>query len=203
MKSFLFFLSLLLYINHFTACAQNIDFGAKLGLNYTVGNYDSEIFIGNGRYTAKADVGFLVGGFMEVKLQKFLLRPEVYYSKTNAEFDFPQQTIEYNVQKISFPLLFGYNIAGPVDIYAGPAYQHILDSDLQKVVGDFDSEQSNWAGHFGLKFIYPRWELDLRYEYVQPTKDNQNIRIDGLESRANFDEGRLNNLMLSLSYKFL
>ena len=57
--------------------------------------------------------------------------------------------------------------------------------------------------HFGIKFIYVKWEVDLRYEYVPTSKSNQIIDIENVMENAYFDDGRLNNIMLSVNYKFL
>ena len=44
-------------------------------------------------------------------------------------------------------------------------------------------------------------ELDLRYEYTLDSGKNQRIDIPGLMNNAYFDDGRLNQLMLSLNFK--
>lgn len=193
-------MTLLFFCLQFTY-AQDYAFGIKAGLNYTLGNDGSELTGNLGQFSATSDIGYFFGGFGEMTYKSFFLRPEVFYTHLTAEFDFPVQTIDYSINKISVPLLIGYNVYGPLDIFAGPSFQYILNSELQNVNGDFNVEQSKINAQFGLKFNYTNWELDIRYEYNPPTDNLQIVDIKNVMNNAYFDDGRLNNIMLSVNYK--
>ena len=111
----------------------------------------------------------------------------------------PCKPLQYTVNKLSVPLLVGYNIWGPIDIYAGIAYQNILNNKIETYSGILKSLQSPWAVQLGIKYVYNKIEIDLRYDFTLDTKENQRFSI-GPESYG-IDDGRLNQLMLSLSFK--
>ncbi len=110
--------------------AQEFSFGIKGGVNYVMGgqitgNSSNGLYY-DGTVEADSKIGFHGGAFFELRYKKFLLRPEFIYSSMETEFPFPKAPSIYAVDKISVPLLIGYNIWGPIDIYAGPAYQNVL-----------------------------------------------------------------------------
>ena len=112
----------------------------------------------------------------------------------------------YAVDKISVPLLVGYNIWGPIDIYAGPAYQKILDSSLQGNEADEPVvvQNSPLAAQAGIKAGFGRFELDLRYDRTLASEEPYDINIvrsDYGVNRASFDDSRLNQILLSISFK--
>lgn len=61
-----------------------------------------------------------------VGLWQVFIRPEVVYSALESRFDFPNRPAIYAVDELSVPFLVGYNVWGPLDIYAGPAYKKLL-----------------------------------------------------------------------------
>jgi len=200
---FLLSMSIVLLFSINSINAQEYSFGVKGGLNYSVGNDGSEIAGSLGQFSAESGVGYLFGGFGELTFNKFLVRSEVFYSHVTSEFNFPDLALEYNISKINIPLLVGYNVYGPIDVYAGPSYQNITNFDFQNVEDKIEINQKEFNAHFGIKFIYVKWEVDLRYEYVPTSKSNQIIDIENVMENAYFDDGRLNNIMLSVNYKFL
>src|SRR5699024_6036484 len=116
------------FISITTLQAQEFKFGLKGGINKTFGGQitgrDSGIPL---EYTSvtcagEVEIAFHGGLWAELGIGKFFIRPEVMYSKLESRFDFPQGPSIYNVDLLSVPVLVGYNIWGPIDIYAGPAY---------------------------------------------------------------------------------
>ena len=203
---YLLLFSLFLYT---TASAQEFSFGIKAGANYVSGGQITGISSG-GLYTddafeAESDFGFHGGAFLQVKFGKFFLRPEVIYSSMKTTFPFPRRDMPYEVDKISVPLLLGYNVWGPIDIYAGPAYQKILDASLDLEDNSLViAQNSPLAAQAGIKFNFRRFELDLRYDRTFATEEPYDVDIDNSVygiNRATFDDGRLNQFLLSISFK--
>ncbi|MFV8224794.1 outer membrane beta-barrel protein [Christiangramia aquimixticola] len=204
----------LLFIGFFffsAANAQEFSFGIKGGANYVMGgqitgNSSNGLYF-DGTVEAESQVGFHGGAFFEVRFGKFFLRPEFIYSAMETEFPFPKAPAIYSVDKISVPLLFGYNIWGPIDIYGGPAYQNILDGTLEGTEPPNQTiiaQNTPLAGQIGVKAGFGRFELDLRYDHSLSTAESQGLDIINADygiNKANFDDARLNQILLSLSFK--
>lgn len=191
--------------------AQEFSFGIKGGPSYVSGGQITGIS-SNGLYfdgTVEADsqISFHAGAFFEVRFGKFLLRPEFIYSAMETEFAFPTAPSIYAVDKISVPLLVGYNVWGPIDIYAGPAYQNILDATLEGTEPpdeEIVAQNSPLAAQLGIKAAFGRFELDLRYDRSLASQEPYDIDIVNSDygiNRATFNDTRLNQIMLSLSFK--
>ena len=196
-----------------TSQAQEFSFGIKGGPSYVMGGQITGRVGGGTDFggTVEADSKFKYhgGGFFEVRFNKFLIRPELIYSAMETEFAFPTRPSTYAVEKISVPLLIGYNVWGPIDVYVGPAYQKILDATLQGNEPDFPvvAQNSPLAAQAGIKAAFGRFELDLRYDRTLASAEPYIINIvrggsDGFGiNQANFDDSRLNQILLSISFK--
>ena len=195
-----FILFCLLFLEGLSLHAQEYSLGIKGGANYSFNKLAAQIDGSAGSFSTNSKLGYQGGVFFEWEFNKFFLRPEAFYSHAEGEFPFPDNPTIYSIDKLSFPLLLGYNVYGPLDIYGGPAYQHFLDVQIENVP-DFQNQQKNIAAQFGLKVQIKRFELDLRYDFTFDSKENQRIDIPGLMNNAFFDDGRLNQLMLSLNFK--
>lgn len=193
------------------AQAQEFSFGIKGGANYVMGgqitgNSSNGLYF-DGTVEADSQFGFHGGAFFEMRVGKFLLRPEFIYSSMETEFVFPSAPSAYEVNKISVPLLVGYNIWGPVDIYAGPAYQNILDASLQGTEPpnqEIIVQNTPIAAQAGIKAGFGRFEVDLRYDRSLASAEAQPLDIVNSDygiNRATFDDARLNQILLSLSFK--
>lgn len=193
------------------ANAQEFSFGIKGGANYVMGgqitgNSSNGLYF-DGTVEADSQFGFHGGAFFEMRVGKFLLRPEFIYSAMETEFGFPTAPSAYKVDKISVPLLVGYNIWGPVDIYAGPAYQNILDASLEGTEPpdqEIIAQNTPIAAQAGIKARFGRLELDLRYDRSLSSEESQQLDIVNSDygiNRATFDDARLNQILLSISFK--
>lgn len=181
--------------------SQEYSVGLKAGGSYSLNDNGSEIIRNGVRYSAESDLGYLGGAFLEVNFGKWLVRPEVFFNSARGEFDFSESPAIYTLDKVSIPLLLGYNVYGDFDIYGGPAYQYILNKSIENTNDVINDSHSNLAAQFGLKLSFNRLEIDLRYDFTFPSEDYQRINFNGDSNQAYFDEGRLNQLMLSLNYK--
>jgi len=213
-KHISFLIIAILFATNLTA--QDFSFGIKGGPSFasggTITGNDSGVGNFDGTVDAESKVTFHAGAFFEVRFGKFLLRPEFIYSTMETEFPFPTDNAVYSVDKISVPFLVGYNVWGPIDIYAGPAYQNILDASLEGTQPADDEivvQNTPISGQIGIKGSFVRFELDLRYDHLLSTAEEQNLDlIEGGPGNpgyginlANFDDSRLNQIMLSIGFK--
>ncbi len=191
--------------------AQEYSFGVKGGGNYVMGGSitGENSGVGNFDGTVEADpeFGFHAGVFFQLKFGKFFIRPEAMYHTMGTTFEFPTQPSAYEVEKLSIPLLFGYNIWGPIDIYAGPAYQNVMSSSLEGTEPPDQvivAQNTPLAAQAGVKVNFGRFEFDLRYDRTLASKETQNIDIVRAEYGINkgyFTDTRLNQVLLSIGFK--
>ena len=181
--------------------AQEISLGLKGGLNYSLNDKGAVVDAFGRRFNTDSRVGFQGGGFIQVEFERLFFRPEVFYNHVEGEFPFPDDPSLYSINKLSVPLLAGYNLWGPFSAYVGPAYQHFLSTEFENMPTPPENQQKNWAGQVGLFFEFRRFALDLRYDFTFDSSRNQRIRIPRVAENAHFDDGRLGQLMLSLDFK--
>ncbi|MGW1455190.1 outer membrane beta-barrel protein [Salegentibacter agarivorans] len=192
--------------------AQEYSFGIKGGGNYatTAGTITGEPAGGffGGTVEAESKIGFHAGVFFELRFGKFFVRPEVMYNTIETEFAFPRQPSIYAVEKLSIPLLFGYNVWGPIDVYAGPAYQNILNASLEGSEPESKTivvQNTPLAAQVGMKASLGRFEVGIRYDRSLASEEtdssldinNGNYGIN----RAPFNDMRLHQVLVSLSFK--
>lgn len=191
--------------------AQEFSFGIKGGANYVMGgqitgNSSNGLYF-DGTVEADSQFGFHGGAFFEVRFGKFLLRPEAIYSSMETEFPFPTAPSTYSVEKISIPVLLGYNVWGPIDVYAGPAYQKIRNSSLEGTEPPDQiivAQNTPLAVQAGIKAGFGRFEIDVRYDRTLASKESMELDIVNSDygiNRATFDDTRLNQILISLSFK--
>jgi len=194
----------------FVSNAQEFSFGVKGGPSFVRGGQITGITSGGinfgGTVDADPQINFHGGGFFEVRFDKFLIRPEVVYSSMEVEFGFPNQPSIYAVDKISVPLLVGYNIWGPIDIYGGPTYQKLLDASLEGAQPTNPVITQNYplAAQLGVKASFGRFELDLRYDRTLSSIESYRLDIDNTNygiNLADFDDDRLHQVLLSIGFK--
>ena len=193
--------------------AQEFKFGVKGGLNKTFGGQvtgiaSSSIYTGD-TFNAEGEIGFHGGIWTQLSFGRFFIRPEVVYSKLESRFDFPTRPAIYNVDELSVPFLVGFNVWGPLDIYAGPAYKKIIDARLEGtepldnppliVVQNFPL-----SAQVGAKVEFGSFGLDVRYDHSLASEEEQGIDIVNSTygiNRATFDDARLHQVILSLTIK--
>ncbi|NHF57717.1 PorT family protein [Flavobacteriaceae bacterium TP-CH-4] len=152
----------------FTAFAQkDSGFGIKAGLNYNQ-NGDLIASVGDGAENivqgADGKVGYHFGVFGKLELSSLYIRPELIYTRTSSSYDVSGSTNDYDISKLDLPVLVGVKVIGPLHVFAGPAFQYMLENDLE----DFsinDAENDFTVGlHLGAGVNLGRLGLDVRYE---------------------------------------
>jgi len=171
-------------------------------------NYTSDTF------EAEGEIGFHGGGWVQVNFGKFFVRPELVYSKLESRFDFPQGPTLFEVEEFSVPLLIGYNIYGPLDIYGGVAYKNIISSTIERLEPitappEVVIQNTPFSAQIGAKVEFGSFGLDVRYDYslssaesydVDFQSDNSDFSIPTV-NRATINDARLNQIIVSLTLK--
>lgn len=147
--------------------AQN-DFGIKAGLSFN-SNGDLKEFTSEVEQLykdkGKSKSGYNVGFYGKLDLGSIYIRPELIYTKTTSEYELNTGNIEdYKISKIDAPVLVGIKVLGPLNIFAGPAFQYILDNDLKGIeISDVENEFSIGV-NIGASIEFGRFGIDVRYE---------------------------------------
>lgn len=183
MKKSVYGFLILIFCMYSSGYAQEFTYslGIKGGVNYSLGGHIIE-----GRpddeprgpqYDAQSKIGYLGGVFAQANLGRLFLRPEITYASIKTGYEFPLAETEHHVTKFDIPVLLGYNVFGPLDIYAGPVYSNISTSNIEVDPSgeEFRVVVQSSPGvnlHAGLKFDLGRFEIDLRYERTLDAPDD-------------------------------
>lgn len=169
-------------------------FGIKAGLNYG-GNGDYFQSAADNFENPDQNIGYHIGIFGKIGNQLYF-RPELVYTKTKSDYELG----EFDVQKLDLPLLVGLKILGPLNVFAGPSLQYILDTDFDNLNINGIENDFSVGLNFGIGINLNRLGIDLRYE--RGFSDNEATFIDNnnLISQDRLDT-RPEQLILSLSYK--
>jgi len=202
---------LTLTLFHFSY-AQNIDFGAKAGLNYNFGGDLSELIEQTGTNLrdiptgADNKAGYHFGLWARFKFAGMYVRPEVIYTElknsyNNSSTASPNDlSTNFTTKKIDIPVLFGYKVIGPLTVYAGPAFQFFLDSEFNtNQIENIRTKDFTVGMQIGTGLELGRLGVDIRWEkgfsnklLADSTFPGTNIKLDN----------RPNQIIFSLSYRF-
>ncbi|RZN83198.1 MAG: PorT family protein [Winogradskyella sp.] len=169
-------------------------FGIKAGLNYG-GNGDYFESVSNNFQNPDQNIGYHIGVFGKLG-NRIYFRPELVYTKVKSDYN----AGDFDMQKLDVPLLVGIKVLGPVNVFAGPSLQYILDTDFDNLRVDDIENDFSVGLNFGIGLNLNRLGIDLRYERGFSDNeatfiDNNNIiSLDRLDTRPE-------QLILSLSYK--
>jgi len=155
-------------IASFIAVSAQSGFGIKAGLSYNsngefkeFSNEVTDIYKNEG----SGKSGFNVGFYGKLDLGPIYLRPELVYTKTTSEYELNSgSTEDYKISKLDMPVLVGIKVIGPLNVFAGPAFQYYLDNDLKGLnFNDIENEFSVGI-NIGASIELGRLGLDVRYE---------------------------------------
>jgi hypothetical protein len=200
-KRIFLILGLALGFSHITNA--QIAFGIKGGLNYnsnSIKEVSSDVFDG-----AKSKTGYHAGVWLRFKIPGvgFYLRPELVYTNLANEVSYnnsiAKTVTSYNFQKIDIPILFGKKIFGIGNLYAGPSFQYILDSDFGiNEITDVKTDGFTAGVQFGGGIEFGKLGIDIRWERAFSSVKSTISKIVGDD--INFDT-RVNQVIIGLSYK--
>jgi hypothetical protein len=129
-----------------TSFSQGIDFGIKVGANFTnLTNVED----------ATLKKGFVFGGFVTLKFSdKFSAQGDLLYSQQGAIVDIGY-TDDIHLDYINFPIVIKYYIFERLNIQAGPQFGLVVDVNID----NSDYETFDVTGVLGIGFDLP---LNLR-----------------------------------------
>ena len=180
-----------------------IAFGVKGGINYnsnSIKNASEDVFDG-----AKSKTGYHAGIWLRFKIPVigFYLRPELVYTNLENEVNYSNgtssaKTTTYSFQKIDIPVLLGKKIFGVGNIYAGPSFQYILDSDFNiNDISDVKGDGFTVGIQFGGGIELGKLGIDVRWE--RAFSGIESTFLDGT-TNVSFDT-RVNQVIIGLSYR--
>jgi len=179
---------------------QSAKLGLKGGLNFgSTGGLSTFSEFTNNVVDSENRVGFHVGGFAKFKLLGIFIQPELVYTQLNSEFE-DATSVDYSLSKIDIPVLLGFDIAGPLNLKAGPSFQLILDNDISGIgIGIEDPENSFTVGYqLGAGLQLGRLGLDLRYEGA--FQENNVLSDTNVQDFGFVVDSRPSQWILSVSY---
>lgn len=195
MKKRILVFSVLFLTTLFIGYAQS-DYGIKAGLNY---NSNGKLWEEAGDIIdnkGKGKSGFNVGFYGKLDLGPIYLSPELVYTRTTSEYPLPYK--EFKMSRIDLPVLVGMNLVGPLDVFAGPAFQFIVDNDLKSLSFDNIEDDFTVGLHIGLGLDLGRLGIDVRYE--RGVKNNEAEFFDVDPSDYYRLDTRPEQIMFGLSY---
>lgn len=163
MKKRITIFTVLLFTALFSVKAQG-DWGIKGGLSYNT----------NGEFLSEAEAiiddkgegknGFNIGLYKKYDLGALYLRPELVYTKTKSTYAYKGGDTDYDISRIDVPVLVGFKAFGPINVFAGPAFQYILDNDLDGF--DYQDIKSDLTVgvNIGVSVELGKLGIDARYE---------------------------------------
>jgi len=179
-----------------TAFAQkDSGFGIKGGLNYNA----------NGDYFDAAEdaikdpsrnVGYHIGLFGKLG-NRFYVRPELVYTKTKSDYDGDS----FDMSKIDVPVLIGTKIIGPLHVFAGPAFQYILDSEFEGISSNEIESDFTVGLNIGAGVNLGKLGVDVRYERGFSSNEADFISSNVTELNPNRLDTRPDQIIVSLSMK--
>ena len=155
-------------------------FGVTGGLNYADnGDIQYSDITAAGEDAVKggdSKAGYHVGLFYRAETAGFFLKPELLYTQTKSSYKYNDSNAEYKIQKLDLPIMVGVDIIGPVNLFAGPSLQYILQNDFEGVsLGDVKNEFTVGA-QFGAGVQFGGFGVDVRYE--RGLKENEAVVLD-------------------------
>ena len=162
------------------ASAQDMNFGAKAGINMSNLTGDAE---------TDAKIGFQVGAFAEFKIsEKFAIQPEVMYSALGAKDD----ADNLNMNFIVIPVMAKYFVSEKFSLEAGPQVALLMSAKY----GDVDVKDAFKSTDFGLNLgagydVSEKMNVGLRYS----------MGMSNISEDDTFDI-KTSNIALTLGYKF-
>jgi hypothetical protein len=147
-----------------TATAQ-IDFGVKAGINYnseSIKETGQDLFEG-----AESKTGYHAGIWLRFKLPVvgLYIRPELVYTNLENDVRYKNNVTSYSFQKIDIPVLLGRKIFGIGNVFVGPSFQYILDSDFDIAdISNVDADGFTVGLQFGGGIEIGNFGIDVRWE---------------------------------------
>ena len=186
----------------FVINAQEFTIGVRGGFNqYTIGDINSRggsIQAGkpDELFSPQKELGTQFGAFLDIEFGKLFIRPEINFASSKNRYDFPTKESFWKSSRINVPILAGYEIFDPISVYVGPAFNVYNDTTLEGVQvtsysdGGPDLEKTNVGLTFGIMLKAGRFGIDLRYETISQSTQEELLDIIRSEYGVNLADLR-------------
>lgn len=142
-----------------TANAQSgAAFGVKGGLNYA-GNGDFFNSAENAYRSPDKNVGYHVGVFGKIG-NTIYVRPELVFTAIKSGYN----KGDLKINKLDLPVLLGIKVIGPLNVFAGPSFQYILNTKFDGVTIDTIENDFTVGLNIGAGVNLGKLGIDVRYE---------------------------------------
>ncbi len=201
MKRILF---ILIFLSAYYVSAQESRFGLTLGVNYPLQSKNGELVAPpNLSFFPNPMLGGQAGIFYERNFKKFLIRPQVLFYRSRGDYDFPNSTPIYTLDKVNLELLFGYEVFDKFSILAGPGYQIIVRNDFDVRGEDLRDNMNAINIPFGVKYnISKRFDVSLMYNYTLGSDGYQRplLPYNGSPESFYLDDAKIDVVSLNFSF---
>lgn len=187
--------------------AQEVKYGAKLGLNYS--NYAGDVEDANGK------LGLLVGGFAEIKIaDKFAIQPELLFSAQGykSEESSSNSSREYTekLNYLNIPVMAKYYATEKLFIEAGPQIGFLLSGKAEfEGSQNFGGTTTTFSGSEDIKDEFNSTDFGLNIGLGFNFTENIGAGLRYTSGLSNIikdaEDGYKitnNNIALSVSYTF-
>lgn len=186
-------LGIMLLASSFIFAQAEPGFGIKAGLNYA-GNGDVTDSAGEVVENPDRNIGYHLGVFGRFG-DSFYFRPELAYTSIKSSYD----DDDFKMQKLDAPLLVGLKVIGPLQVFAGPSLQYILDTEYDGItLGDVENDFTVGL-NFGVAVALGQLGLDIRYERGFSENEAEFIGDNNLITNGDRIDTRPDQVILSLS----
>jgi len=185
----------------FYANAQS-GFGIKAGLSYNTTGELKEFINETGTIIdnkGNGKSGYNIGVYGKLGLDPIYIRPELVYTKTTSEYILNSVSADYKMARLDMPVLVGIKLIGPLNVFAGPAFQYILDNDFKGL--EFNTVENDFTVglNLGASLELGRLGIDVRYERGF-TKNE--VEFAGVGPNVTYRlDSRPEQIIFSLSYQ--
>ena len=175
-------------------------FGSIENISSTIDNYDLDL---------KNATGFQFGVYTEIDLITFYIRPELnfIFSKANQGSalltgNATEDILKHNLKssEIQVPIIFGYNILGPLSIFGGPSFKYNLKTDSDIIDLEDIKDKYILSLLLGSRIKMRSLGIDLRYERGLNNGELKIINDNGLNIPNGNIDSTTNRFSILLSY---
>ena len=175
-------------------------FGSIENISSTIDNYDLDL---------KNATGFQFGVYTEIDLITFYIRPELnfIFSKANQGSalltgNATEDILKHNLKssEIQVPIIFGYNILGPLSIFGGPSFKYNLKTSSDIFNLEDIKDKYILSLLLGSRIKMRSLGIDLRYERGLNNGELKIINDNGLNIPNGNIDSTTNRFSILLSY---
>lgn len=171
-------------------------FGSIENISSTIDNYDLDL---------KNATGFQFGVYTEIDLITFYIRPELnfVFSKANqGSALLSGDILKHNLKssEIQVPIIFGYNILGPLSIFGGPSFKYNLKTSSDIFNLEDIKDKYILSLLLGSRIKMRSLGIDLRYERGLNNGELKIINAQGLNIPNGNIDSTTNRFSILLSY---